>query len=88
MVAPTEAGGRAMVLHEDVDSDAVSGFVFADRANQPSEWSWVKDPQLRNRSAAVGLVNFFVAPGETASIRLVAAMGSSEAVGGVHGMAA
>ena len=85
MVAPTESGGRAMVLHQDDDSDAVSGFVFAD--HQPSEWRWVPDAQQRNRSAAVGLVDFFVAPGESASLRVVAAMGSSHAVGGMDGMA-
>ncbi|GAB5033951.1 Hypothetical protein NocV09_01600660 [Nannochloropsis oceanica] len=70
---PSESGQRAMVLHSDTLSDAVSGFVFVDQ--QPNEWAWVPDYQKRNRSAAIGTVDFFVAPGEKATMRIVAAMG-------------
>jgi len=73
LVYPSESGQRAMVLHSDTLSEAVSGFVFVDQ--QPNEWAWVPDYQKRNRSAAVGIVDVFVGPGEKATIRIVAAMG-------------
>ncbi len=77
MVYPNEQGRRAMVLHADTLSDAVSGFVFVD--HQPSEWVWVPDYQKRNRSSATGTVDMFVAPGESASLRVVLAIGEPAA---------
>lgn len=45
---------RAMILHQDTLSDAVSGFAFVDQ--QPSEWAWVKVRATCNACACVSVV--------------------------------
>ena len=79
------AGEHAMVLHQDSESDAVSGFAFADR--QPDEWRWRENRKNQKASVARGLINVALSPGQSVSLQLVAAMDSTTAAGGVDGMA-
>jgi hypothetical protein len=72
-VIPPSKGQRAMVLHTDQLSTAVSGLAFAGE-NQPVDFMWKVDPDGRNRSAAIGQMNVTLRPGEQMELALVASM--------------